>query len=800
MNIDIRTLVLAETLVSLVQVAVLLFHRHINRAQRGQGWMALGNLLLAIGYLLIYVRDLPEWPRFAVVGLAGAFVLGMTAVCAGILVFLEDVRAIRWILILDAAVISASFLFGYVRGDLATFRLIFALGLAVVSIVAGSALFRKRKRQYRSSALALSTLFFAYGIIFLGKVLFSLAMAAIGGEIHDPPYTQTSFTLVGLFFGSLSTFGFIIMVNQRLNEENIEARERLEIIFNTSPDAVLITRSEDGLVVAANEAFSLLSGHALETVVGATILELGIWARREDRRAFVDELTKKGRCTNREFEYKRKNGESLIGMTSARLFTLDGRPHILSVTHDISNRIRVEEALRESEARFRELADLLPQIVFETDIRGDITYINRQAYQLCGYDPSENAIGMKATDFYLPEDRERLQETMKAFLDGSQEGGEEFRLLRKDGSSFPVLLYASPILHDNRHRGYRGLIIDITERKKYEEEIARLARQLELERNYAQANARTDGLTRLANRRHFDEVLRADFFRLRRTDAPLSLIMLDVDFFKDYNDRYGHLAGDECLKRIAEVLKRIVGRAHDTVARYGGEEFAVILPETGRQGSYLIAERIRNEIFACDIAHEGSSASPNVTVSVGLVTLSPSQVVSPDKVIELADSALYEAKRLGRNRTERAAAKLVETAISAESNLVRLVWSANDESGADEIDAGHRSLFESSNRLLDAVIRGGIKEECLPLFESLLEDVRVHFAEEEEILRQRQFPNVEEHASRHSALANRAAVLTDKYRRDEANIGELFSFFVYEIIAQHLLMEDKKFFPYVADN
>ena len=164
------------------------------------------------------------------------------------------------------------------------------------------------------------------------------------------------------------------------------------------------------------------------------------------------------------------------------------------------------------------------------------------------------------------------------------------------------------------------------------------------------ALAKSDGLTGMANRRHFDEVLEKEFSRLRRSGGLLSLLMLDVDHFKAFNDKYGHIAGDDCLKRVAEVFRRGVGRVSDLAARYGGEEFVGILPETDNAGAVAVAEQVRSAVESLQIVHESSSTSRYVTVSLGVVTLNCSEVDSTTAVIARTDAQLYRAKTEGRNR------------------------------------------------------------------------------------------------------------------------------------------------------
>lgn len=163
-----------------------------------------------------------------------------------------------------------------------------------------------------------------------------------------------------------------------------------------------------------------------------------------------------------------------------------------------------------------------------------------------------------------------------------------------------------------------------------------------------------DGLTHLANRRRFDETLELEFQRLKRYGTPFSLLLLDIDFFKNFNDHYGHVAGDACLVKVAGLIASLVSRPTDLAARYGGEEFTVILSGTDADGAYAIAERIRQGVQDLAIPHHTSSANRYITVSIGLCTVTPD--TAPDSTVDilhLADAQLYLAKEQGRNRISR---------------------------------------------------------------------------------------------------------------------------------------------------
>ncbi len=175
-----------------------------------------------------------------------------------------------------------------------------------------------------------------------------------------------------------------------------------------------------------------------------------------------------------------------------------------------------------------------------------------------------------------------------------------------------------------------------------------LARKLDSANRELTRLSAVDGLTGIANRRQFDEALSREWRRCLRSREPLSLLMGDVDFFKQFNDRYGHQAGDECLKTVAETLRGKLRRPADIVARYGGEEFAAILPDTGTEGAMLVAEAMRSAVQALGLPHESSVAGV-VTVSIGAASLVPQLTEGMPRLLSAADWALYEAKRQGRN-------------------------------------------------------------------------------------------------------------------------------------------------------
>jgi diguanylate cyclase (GGDEF)-like protein len=160
----------------------------------------------------------------------------------------------------------------------------------------------------------------------------------------------------------------------------------------------------------------------------------------------------------------------------------------------------------------------------------------------------------------------------------------------------------------------------------------------------------TDALTGVANRRNFNDTMAVEWRRCGRLLLPLSVIMIDIDHFKQYNDHYGHQAGDDCLQQIAAAMKRCAARPQDLLARYGGEEFILLLPQEGPEGAEVVAQRMMAEVRRLALPHALSPSAPHVTVSMGLASVIPPEGLSPDSLIRSADSLLYRAKHSGRNR------------------------------------------------------------------------------------------------------------------------------------------------------
>jgi two-component system chemotaxis family response regulator WspR len=184
------------------------------------------------------------------------------------------------------------------------------------------------------------------------------------------------------------------------------------------------------------------------------------------------------------------------------------------------------------------------------------------------------------------------------------------------------------------------------------EQLEKMNGELEFSNRELQRLSSPDGLIRLANRRQFDETLLQEWQRAIRTSTPLSLIFAGIDFFKRYNDHYGHQAGDDCLEQVASALQQTIHRPGDLVSRYGGQEFVMVLPETTDQGALAVAEKVLDTIAGMNIPHQNSDVADHVTLSIGVATACPHEGSRPHKLIESAGEMLYRARDRGRNYIE----------------------------------------------------------------------------------------------------------------------------------------------------
>lgn len=234
-----------------------------------------------------------------------------------------------------------------------------------------------------------------------------------------------------------------------------------------------------------------------------------------------------------------------------------------------------------------------------------------------------------------------LMSRVMAAINAGDHWEDEVWGTRPDGTRYPVSALAEVVRDEDGGIAHFVVVLhDVSAQKELEARLRELSA--------------TDGLTRIANRRAFDEALLREWERALRSGGPLSVVMADIDFFKRYNDQYGHVAGDACLQQVAAALQAGVRQGGDLVARYGGEEFVVVLPGADEAAARAVAESLRQRVQALALPHEGNPATGVVTISLGVATCAPVRGREPTALVDAADRQLYRAKAGGRNRVEAA--------------------------------------------------------------------------------------------------------------------------------------------------
>ncbi|MCG2730995.1 MAG: diguanylate cyclase [Acetobacterium sp.] len=419
-------------------------------------------------------------------------------------------------------------------------------------------------------------------------------------------------------------------------QEIKEAQEHFEMVFNTIPDATIITNFEDGTLVAYNQAFIETTKFSVLELNRSPVTIIDLYLNIDERNMLLEKLKKDGYIENAEISFRGRSGEILTGLISSRLIFIKGVPHILSVIRDITQLKAIEKKLQESEELHRLLADNAADVIWTMNLDGKFSYISPSVKKLRGFSVEE-VMAQSQEDVLCPGSLIYLQQGLERAIQAVQ-NNQPFQVFRgeleqpcKDGSTVWTEATVSGIYsEDGRFVGMLGVTRDISERKIMEEEILRLSI--------------TDKLTQSYNRLKLDETLEQQFERSKTEAIPFSIIILDIDHFKLVNDTYGHQVGDRVLIELVAVLTKNV-RSDDIVGRWGGEEFLIILPETNLSDGLHVAEKLRGVVETYRFTTAGQ-----VTISLGVSAYWDD--LTPESIVSRADTALYQAKENGRNRVE----------------------------------------------------------------------------------------------------------------------------------------------------
>ncbi|ODS12293.1 sensor domain-containing diguanylate cyclase [Vibrio scophthalmi] len=410
--------------------------------------------------------------------------------------------------------------------------------------------------------------------------------------------------------------------------------------FDSLSELIFIKKQDDSVV--SNRAFDRFWGERAE----------------EGYRAIGGMM--KGRASNRRWTVDPQGRSCLLESHQSILMSDQGKPlGMLGISHDVTDWHNMQQNLRDEMEKRKDTEvalaqrDTILQNILESSPDSIGIFNENMVYQACNK-PFVKGLGISDVNDLIGK---RLQDVIADDVYGRL--SESDQKVLSEGIS---LRYIDQVFHSNGEitwydvvkspfrdpaSGTNGVLVmarDVSERYLAEQKLEAVNQELE-------RLSFIDGLTQISNRRRFDEQLDTLWHLHVREKQPLTVMMCDIDDFKGYNDHYGHQRGDEALIAVAQSFRRVASRSSDCVARYGGEEFGFILPNTTAEGAELLAQRIHAEVERLAIPHQNSRVASHITVSIGLISLTPHPQDDAESMVALADSALYQAKANGRNQT-----------------------------------------------------------------------------------------------------------------------------------------------------
>lgn len=438
------------------------------------------------------------------------------------------------------------------------------------------------------------------------------------------------------------------ITNHRKRKEEEKYKIQQEMIFNNISDMVfLIEINRDKVpfkISGFNKSAMEKLGYKYDELINKNPCDLVplTYEQIESIKKDLDSST----SASRKMKIFCKKG-FIHGDLKITFLKYDSKEFVIASVRDISEEEKMQKSLLNSEERFSKVFHNASIGIIVADYNGDILDMNKHLINLL--EISKIDIKNKNLSHWNILGKNTNIEHLKEKLDKCEDKSYQYEDIIETVKSKTKINIRYNFSHFFFGSDYKKVLLgtmeDITE-------VITAKKKLEIANKNLFELVNLDGLTRIPNRRNFDRKLENEWKRMKRDGKQISLLMIDIDKFKDYNDTYGHLEGDSVLKTVAKIIYKSVKRPGDIAARFGGEEFVVLLPDTKIDGARFIAERIMKDLYEMNLPHESSDVSDRITISIGINTILPNEEISPFKMVNYADIALYRAKSKGRNRIE----------------------------------------------------------------------------------------------------------------------------------------------------
>ncbi|BFM40816.1 diguanylate cyclase [Synechocystis sp. LKSZ1] len=472
------------------------------------------------------------------------------------------------------------------------------------------------------------------------------------GQIHwllsrDTVFARTEEGQPWLILGSSQD----ITQRKQAEAEARQIQQFLDSIVDNLPNMVFVKAADSLQFVYLNKAGEHLLGYRREDLLGKSDAD---FFPPEEAKFFIAkdrEVLTRGEVLDIPEEMVQTKHQGLRILHTRKIPLLDSQgnsQYILGISEDITEQLDLEN-------RLRQIARHIPGVIYQYRVRPDGTshfpYASEGIRDIYGVSPEEAKEDASSVINVLhPDDLNRVLDSILESMEHLSPWQCEYRVRFKEQVIW-VVGYATPRREPDGSIIWHGYIKDITERKLSELKLKNTQLKLQRANEELEKLVNLDSLTQIANRRCFDIWLEREWRRLFREQQPLSLLLFDVDFFKQYNDHYGHPQGDQCLYQLAQAVQQVIQRPSDLFARYGGEEFVIILPQTDLSGAIAVAKKVHQAVAELSLPHGNSEIQATISISIGITSLIPSSDSSPAKLIEQADQSLYCAKASGRNQS-----------------------------------------------------------------------------------------------------------------------------------------------------
>ena len=566
--------------------------------------------------------------------------------------------------------------------------------------------------------------------------------------------------------GTIVLYGYNTDITSRKEMENAlnKEKELLNIVLESIEDCIVMTKLS-GEIILVNAATEQITGYSMGEVVNRDVNDIFHLAHArtgENKHKYIMDMLQKGDNFNSvtDFVLMTKDGtEKRISLNIAITKATEGEEkYIISSFHDVSKEYELEKQIEG-------FLDVNIDMLCVTDVDGKFHKVNKKFQEILGYRPDE-VEGEIFLNFVHPDDIDSTISAMDNLSNNNTVMGFTNRYRCKDGSYKYIEWFSEPGVGRYIYSSAR----DVTSQRQREDELWKISTR--------------DKLTMVYNRYYFESTIHDQMEYSERYGEPLSMLLLDLDHFKQVNDTWGHQVGDELLVLTAQTVSKAI-RESDILFRVGGEEFVVLLPRTPIKGAYNVAEKIREAI----------ENNPLDTVGIRTVSIGAAQRMKAESFrhwYRRLDEALYRAKETGRNRVV-----VSDGNEELPIHALNLEWKSEWTSGNNEIDEQHKDLIQIGNVLINLSLEGTNQKEIMKQLEILMDHTVKHFAAEEKILEQVDYPDIKNHKEIHKALLSKALQLKDSYEKREIKASAFFSFVMDDVILDHMLNEDTKFFPFL---